>query len=140
MSSLRKQIENLRRRFTLIETVIAMAVLTLGLVAAMSLAASSTNRVIRASDRWRAQHYLSQAAEFYLTMGPDVPITDEFFPLKDYRVSCRVTDPEGLPDTAGSNPGDTWKLKTIVVEVSDSSGRPLKSVKIDKLMRDDTFK
>jgi prepilin-type N-terminal cleavage/methylation domain-containing protein len=52
--------------FTLVEVIVALAILTMGLLAGLSLIASSQQRLTKASKRWHEQHLLTQAAEYFL--------------------------------------------------------------------------
>ena len=108
-----------RVKFTLIEIVVAVVILTLSLAALLQLLTHSQLRVGNASEKWRETHMLIQAAEYIMLAGnpeePEVP--EEFFPYNDYYVECSVEEAEGLPEEYkeldGQIPLKRWYIRLI---------------------------
>ena len=108
-----------RKNFTLIEVVVALAILTLSLAGLLQLLSQSQLRIADAEERWMDMHKLIQATEYFLLAGdPEEPnIPDDFFPYPGYSVECNVEDAEGLPDDykeiEGQLPLKKWEFKLI---------------------------
>ena len=86
--------------FTLVEVVIALAILTISIAGLLQLLTAAQNRIIKAHDRWLTMHMLMQAAEYYMLMKQEDPpaITDVFFPYDDYRVDVTYEEIDNLPE------------------------------------------
>ncbi len=127
-----------RNNFTLLEVLVSLAILTMGLMIALSQTANSTSRSIRAEVRWHEQHMLAQAAEFYLLAGPNEALPRSIFNYDGYRASCVVEDAEeGLHTEALEDIG-SWRLMNLTVNLIGPNGDIADSLKIDKIMnRDD---
>jgi len=124
------------RIFTLLEVVLAVAILSLGLVAALGLAAGAAKRLGKASRRWQHQHMLTQAAEYYLLAGSKKPIPSELFPYGGYRAECFVDEkPEGLPEGVKTKSGK-WILVKVTISIYDPKGKNVASVSLDKIIRE----
>jgi type II secretory pathway pseudopilin PulG len=125
------------RKFTLIEVVVALTILTLGLSVSLALATTAKNRIIRARERWKEQHALEQAAEYYLLTPGEGNIDVRIFPYEEYYAECRVEPcednfPDGVDNIAGS-----WKLATVKIKVlSREDSHVLKEVQVDTIMKD----
>ena len=129
--------QNRRTFFTLIEVIISLAILTMGLMAALNMASTSTNRSLKAHKIWKRQHMLAQAAEYYLLLGPTAELPESVFPYEGYSVNCEVVDPEGVPDEALEDVG-SWRLVCLNMQLMDGKGDVVETLKIDKIMhRDD---
>ena len=88
------------RSFTLIEVVVALAILSISIAGLLQLLTAAQNRIIKVNDHWMRTHILIQAAEYYMLMKQEDPpaITDTFFPYDDYRVDVTWEEIEGLPE------------------------------------------
>ena len=124
------------RAYTLVEVVVAVAVLAMGVISAMGLAGMAKNRIDKARRLWQNQHMLSQAAEYIFLAGPDSDVPREVFPYDGVSVSCSVGPPENLPDSVPSE-NQQWRLSAIKIEVSGRRGEKVASVVVEKLTRDD---
>ncbi|HBM15328.1 MAG TPA: hypothetical protein DD381_03140 [Lentisphaeria bacterium] len=124
------------KHFTLIEVVVALAILTGGIMGSMAIVSMSKNRMDKAYDSFFAQHMLSQAAEYYLLCG-NKPITPDFFSYSGYSAYCIINDcrDNNIPMNTGSN----WKLVTYDISIRGPNGRNISSVKIDKLIKNEIF-
>ena len=121
-----------RKSFTLMEVVIAIAILALSLVAAMSMSYSAKKRIDKAYKNWKTQHMFSQAAEYYLLAGANSNIPDNIFSYEDIEVNCDIQECENLAEDTDTNSGQ-WFLGTYHIELKNN-GKELKSIKIDKII------
>lgn len=89
-----------RNCFTLVEVVVALAILSISIAGFLQLLTAAQNRIIKASDSWTRTHMLMQAAEYYMLMKQEEPpaMTDTFFPYDDYRVEVTYEEIDNLPE------------------------------------------
>ena len=89
-----------RNSFTLVEVVVALAILSISIAGFLQLLTAAQNRIIKASDSWTRTHMLMQAAEYYMLMKQEEPpaMTDTFFPYDDYRVEVTYEEIDNLPE------------------------------------------
>ena len=89
-----------RNCFTLVEVVVALAILSISIAGFLQLLTAAQNRIIKANDSWTRTHMLMQAAEYYMLMKQEEPpaMTDTFFPYDDYRVEVTYEDIDNLPE------------------------------------------
>ena len=87
-----------RTHFTLVEVVVALAILSISIAGFLQLLTAAQNRIIKTNDYWTRTHMLMQAAEYYMLMKQEEPpaITDTFFPYDDYRVDVTYEEIEDL--------------------------------------------
>ena len=120
------------KKFTLIEVVIAIAVLGLAMVWGMSILSMSKVRMMKASQKWKNEHMLSEAAEYYLLNGGIGMVPHDIFPYSNYTANCTVapcTDlPSGIPLVIGN-----WGIVTCDITVKDSYGKVVAETKVDKI-------
>jgi prepilin-type N-terminal cleavage/methylation domain-containing protein len=116
-----------RQSFTLIEVLIAIAVLGLALATTLTICAQAKLDLIRAQERWADHHALEQAIEHYLLVDPR-----ELEPPGDllrggYSANCDI-EPiiDDLPEYANM-PFNGWVLAaytiTIVNELDEVAGQ-----------------
>ena len=88
------------RSFTLIEVVVALAILSISIAGFLQLLTAAQNRIIKVNDHWMRTHMLIQAAEYYMLMKQEEPpaMTDTFFPYDDYRVEVTYEEIDNLPE------------------------------------------
>ena len=111
--------------FTLIEVVVALALLAVSLTGLLRLSIHSQLRVAAAREKWERTHRLMQAAEYLLLAGDasDLSVPEEFFPYRDAVIDA---DDEALPDGA------------LPEELTGLDGQlPLKTLRIDLLRASD---
>lgn len=108
-----------KRYFTLLEVVVAIAIMSLSLAGLLRLLTQSQLRIANAQEKWREMHMLTQGAE-YLMMVPysgDLSVPDEVFPYDDYQIDCIVDDADDLPEELGEQDGQlplkTWRITLI---------------------------
>ena len=124
--------------FTLIEVVVAMALLSVSLAGLLQLSINSQHKLIAADDKWRHEHMLAQAAEYLmLTDEENASVPDDFFPYPGYSVEVTIDDAEELPEDynelVGQLPLKCWNIS--IVRQSDAES--VASVNIDRISYDE---
>ena len=121
--------------FTLIEVVVALAILTISIAGLLQLLIAAQNRIIRAEEDWTRTHMLIQAAEYYMLMPQEEPpvITETFFPYPDYRVDVSYEEigdlPEEYTDLVSQKP-----LRAMVLDLKrQSDGQSVDQLIIDRI-------
>ena len=106
-------------KFTLIEVVVAMMILSLSLAGTLRLLTHAQTRIGVAEERWREMHMLTQGAEYILLTGSEenLHVPDEVFPYPDYLIDCTVDEADGLPqelqDQEGQLPLKKWIIRLV---------------------------
>jgi prepilin-type N-terminal cleavage/methylation domain-containing protein len=121
-------------KFTLIEVVVALAVLGIAVVSAVTISTSAISRMEKAKARWMNQHMMAQAAEHFLLAGPSAQPNSDIFPYRNARVSCTVENAAGLPGDVDPVSGQ-WRLATYDIQLFNSSGQRISGLKIDKIIQ-----
>ena len=121
--------------FTLIEVVVALAILSISIAGFLQLLTAAQNRIIKVNDHWMKTHMLIQAAEYYMLMKQEDPeaITETFFPYNDYRVDVIWEDIENLPEeyTGLTN---QKQLRAMVLSLKrQSDGQEVDKIIIDRI-------
>lgn len=119
--------------FTLMEVVVAIAILAMGLITALQIVATGTKRINRAASDWKIQHMLSQAAEYYLLAGPLEAIPEEFFPFEGYHASCTLDTPDISEDI--ETEFRDWRFVKLIISVTDDNGNEVGKIEMDKILR-----
>ena len=124
--------------FTLIEVVVALALLSVSLAGLLQLSINSQQKLITADDKWRHEHMLAQAAEYLMLVNEDnASVPDEFFPYPGYSVEVSIDDAENLPEEynelVGQLPLKNWYIS--IVRHSDAEN--VASVHIDRINYDE---
>lgn len=123
------------RKFTLIEVVVSLAILTVSVAGFLQLMTAAQNRIIKSYDRWMTTHMLMQAAEYYMLMRQEDPpaITEQFFPYSDYRVDVSYEDIENLPEEYNNLVGQK-PLRAMVLELkTQADGQTADKLIIDRI-------
>ena len=121
--------------FTLVEVVVALAILSISIAGFLQLLTAAQNRIIKVNDHWMKTHMLIQAAEYYMLMRQEDPeaITETFFPYNDYRVDVTWEDIENLPEeyTGLTN---QKQLRAMVLSLKrQSDGQEVDKIIIDRI-------
>jgi len=103
----------------MVETVIALAVLLLALSAVFTTVATSQQRMIRAERKWKKEHLLTQAAEFYLLAPVATPIPPALFPYHNYQVAAEYAIPLLPHDVQATN--GNWKLVKMTLTLTNTA-------------------
>lgn len=116
--------KNMISRFTLLEVVISLVILSLSLTGMLRLLSHSQSRVARAEEQWREMHMLTQGVEYLMLAGSeeDLHVPDEVFPYPDYLIDCTVEDAEGLPEEL-KNQENQLPLKKWTISLHRTSDR-----------------
>lgn len=123
------------RHFTLVEVIVALGILALSLVALLSLANASQQRLNKARDTWMQMHMLSQGAEYYLLHNTEEPehIGLDFFDYRGYDVKCRYDDAQGVPDDFTDITGQEPLRCCIIELIRTVDGQVVDSLYIDRV-------
>ena len=123
------------RSFTLIEVVVALAILSISIAGLLQLLTAAQNRIIKVDDHWMRTHMLIQAAEYYMLMKQEDPpaITDTFFPYDDYRVDVTWEEIEGLPEEYTGLTNQKQLRAMVLSLVRQQDGHELDKIIIDRL-------
>ena len=119
--------------FTLMEAVIAIAILGMAMVAMMGITMNAARRMGKAVTNWEKQHMLEQAAEYYLLAGPRENIPYEFFPFEGHYARCEIEE-TSLPEEVKKEIG-AWRLVTLRISIHDNNGE-IDDIFIDQILRD----
>ena len=123
------------RSFTLIEVVVALAILSISIAGLLQLLTAAQNRIIKVDDHWMRTHMLIQAAEYYMLMPQEDPpmITEVFFPYDDYRVDVTFEEIDDLPEEY-TNLVTQKQLRAMVLELKQQSdGQTVDQLIIDRI-------
>lgn len=121
--------------FTLLEVIIAAAVLALAVVMSVAIMGGARARILRAESRWGRQHLLSQAAEVYLLGGPAAELPRGLLP-EGFSSTCTLTPVDDLSDEDGQ-PQQGWVLGRFHVCVYDTSHALMAECSVEKLVREE---
>ena len=124
----------MKRYFTLVEVVVALAILGLSLSGLLSLAMNAQVKVARAVEKWENTHKLIQAVEYVMLFDDEnLNVPAEFFPYEGYSVQCSVDDAEGLPEEF-TEIDEAAPLKCITVElVRGRDNKVVDRARIDRI-------
>ncbi len=128
-----------KRIFTLIEIIVAMAVLTLSLTGLFQLLGSSQSKLAGALEKWHHMHMATQAAEYVLMHADEnVELPVDFFPYRGYTVNISFDDAAGLPDEFSSQT-DQLPLRRCIIELERDRDREIvETITVDRLGDDTT--
>jgi len=123
------------RSFTLIEVVVALAILSISIAGLLQLLTAAQNRIIKVDDHWMRTHMQIQAAEYYMLMKQEDPpaITDTFFPYDDYRVDVTWEEIEGLPEEYTGLTNQKQLRAMVLSLVRQQDGHEVDRIIIDRL-------
>ena len=122
------------KRFTLIEVVAALAILSISLAGLLQLSISSSRKIADSLEKWNSEHMLAQAAEYVMLQneeGSSVP--DEFFPYPGYSAEVVCDDAEGLPEDYSDLDNQLPLKRWNIAVVRNSDGKRMAEVNIDRI-------
>ena len=122
--------------FTLIEVVVALALLSVALAGLLRLSVNSQLRVAAAREKWERTHRLMQAAEYLLLAydESDLSVPEDFVPYQDTVIEAANEDlPDGaLPEELTGLDGQL-PLKTLRIDLLRASDREvIDTLRIDR--------
>jgi len=123
-----------KKAFTLVEVVVALAILGLSLSGLLTLAMNAQLKVARSVEKWDNTHKLIQAAEYLMLMDDEsLSVPEEFFPYENYTVQASVDDAEDLPeDFTGIE--EAAPLKCITIEiVRTTDNKVVDRIRMDRI-------
>lgn len=125
------------RRFTLLEVLVAAAILAVAVALIISLLAAARDRLLRAERKWAQQHLLAQGAEYFLLAGPQAQPPDWLL-TDGYAARCelRKAEPAAAADKT-AEPVSGWTLGTYHIQLLDRGGQVLDEIDIKKLTREE---
>ena len=126
-----------KRGFTLIEIIVAIAILSMAIVSFSLLINTASRRTLRAARRWERTHQLTQAVEYFMLQEPGNAgdIDERFFDNDSYSVECSFESPEDLPeDVDEAYGGET--LQAMQVILNDKTGEKVDSVIVERITKD----
>lgn len=124
----------MKKAFTLVEVVVALAILGLSLSGLLTLAMNAQLKVARSVEKWDNTHKLIQAAEYLMLMDDEsLSVPEEFFPYEGYTVQASVDDAEDLPeDFTGIE--EAAPLKCITIEiVRTTDNKVVDRIRMDRI-------
>ena len=68
-----------RNKFTLLEVLVALVILTLGIAGLLWQLSIAANRAARNAETWELTHDLTSAAEYLLLHGPEAGLDETLF-------------------------------------------------------------
>ncbi len=123
--------------FTLLETVIAIALLGMSLGVLFQLSGTARKRITYAAESWNNTHRLMEAAEYVLLHGDTLEsIPERFFPYPDCKVQIQWEDMDDVHEeyTMGAIQGQP-ELKACTVSIlRHPDGKVLESATIDRIL------
>lgn len=124
-----------KKSFTLVEVIVALAVMAMALTAFFALSQSAVNRVDKAYSSWERMHLLSQAAEYCLLFAdedvPDIP--QDIFESDIYDIEIRYEDAENLPEELNELEQQA-PLRCLILDLVDVSTREIvDTLRIDRI-------
>ena len=124
-----------RSPFTLIEVVVALAILSISIAGFLPLLTAAQNRIIKVNDHWMRTHMLIQAAEYYMLMKQEDPpaMTETFFPYDVYRVDVTWEEIEGLPEEYTGLTNQKQLRAMVLSLVRQQDGQEVDKIIIDRL-------
>lgn len=110
-----------RKAFTLVEVVVAVALLGVAMASIVTMVSQSRSRFMRAEQRWAREHNLTNATEWYLLAGADAAQPLEFLP-PGFSATCERRAVEDFPEMA-ADPVDAWFPARYTVTVTNADGQ-----------------
>lgn len=116
-----------KNKFTLLEVLVALVILTLGISGLLWQLSIAANRASHNTEVWELTHELTTAAEYLLLHGPGTGLDEALF-SGEFDIAYHYEDPRLPADTEtlfGEN-----RLRTLVIEAS-RDGEVLDSLRLD---------
>ena len=124
-------------KFTLIEIVIAIAILALACGSIVGMLGHARQNMMRAQEKWGIQHAMEQATEYFLMANPeDLTLIDGLLPV-EYSAECTIEAVgDELPDEM-AEPYRGWILARYIISVFNQEGELMGQNIVFKIVRED---
>lgn len=132
-------IKKKKLRFTLLEAVIAVAILGMSLTVLFQLLSSARKRINNTLEDWSNTHRIIEAAEYVMLHNDQTEsIPSRFFPYDDCRIYIDWQDISDIHDEYDGTLDGQPELKTCHISlVRTSDGETLEKLAIDRILFDD---
>ncbi len=121
--------------FTLLEVIIAIAILSIGIASTLTVITMSKKRLHKTERLWIEQHLLTQAAEYIMLAPPHSSIPQEIFSSQDYGIKCEYAPASGMPENVRTEIGD-WRLLAVKIQLFRKTDQQIvNSIIIDRIVR-----
>lgn len=131
-----------KRPFTLLEVVVAMAILAMSLAVTLQLLFSARGRIAKTADQWAQTHMLMEGAEYLLLHGDGVTeVPNEFFAYDGYRIMS-VWEDMDMDDihTEYQNIAGQLELKACkIMLVRLSDGETVDQITVDRMVYNESL-
>lgn len=131
-----------KKSFTLLETVVAVAVLVMSLGVLFQLAASARKRIAQAAEDWNTTHRLLEAAEYALLHGNGVEtVPERFFPYEDCRAVVTWEEMDDVHEqyTINGIAGQPELQACTIHLYRISDGKELDRLTVDRILYDNAL-
>jgi len=129
---------HLTRRFTLVEVVVALAILSISLAGLLQLSIAANSRNADSVEKWESEHMLAQAAEYLMLQNEDgATVPEDFFPYSGFAVEVVCDDAEGLPEDYDGLDDQLPLKRWNIAVVRSSDGKKMAEVNIDRISYDE---
>ena len=121
--------------FTLVEVVVALAILSISIAGFLQLLTAAQNRIGKAENYWKRTHMQMQAAEYYMLMKQEEPpaITDTFFPYEEFGVDVTYEEIDNLPEEYTGLPAQKQLRAMVLTLKRQNDGQEVDKLIIDRI-------
>lgn len=123
----------IKKHFTILEVIIAVAILAMGVVTFLSFSTQSTRRTIKSHKNWKIQHATRQAMEYFLLTG-ETSIPEFIMDDENISFNCSFSQPvlkDGIESKIKNN-----KLISFDLDVFYED-KLVNSLKVNKVVPED---
>ncbi|UDQ98428.1 hypothetical protein AAEX28_15825 [Lentisphaerota bacterium WC36G] len=125
--------QNKIQKFTLIETVIAVAILAISITTLLAISSSTMMQISKAERAYNEQHELTQAVEYYNIENFTGSITNEFFDLENFNINVYLKE-SNLELNSNQNINNLWQLRTLNINIKNKKSGRKTSANFDLIM------
>lgn len=121
------------RYFTILEVIVALAVLTVTIGTFLQMLTNAQSRSFKVSEKWLHTHMLMQGAEYVLLHTQSVSaVPERFFPYPGYEITVNYEPVQNLPD--GYENEESFELRACVISlVRQRDGEVLDQLIVDRI-------
>ncbi|WP_176015161.1 type II secretion system protein [Victivallis sp. Marseille-Q1083] len=122
-----------RNNFTLLEVLIAVAILGMTIMAIIAMVGTAKIRSLTAARDLRENHMLVQAVEYWLLDVESKELPPEFFPYPEYTAERILENVDDLPKGISASRGN-WRLVKMTVNLL-RNGEICQTISVERLAR-----